>query len=281
MVAAATTARLRRALASATGGGGARLRRALRGGTSLALLAALAAPACDTDTIDLLPMEAMASVAGSMTAGASAALPIQGGSSSAGGGASGSGGSASSGSPADDDESHGGASDGGGSSFGGRSPIGAGGNFGWPYPCVPGTPFCSCSGDDCQPGWHCQHTELGGVCLQQCGGREPCKLGYGCDASRQRCEPSCDTDQRCDFGRVCDVAQLVCVQCVGDIDCDDDKEPEANFCDEHRCVECRDEWDCDRGGPLPACLNGRCSECASSADCGPDRDCDTARGRCY
>jgi hypothetical protein len=250
----------------------------VRATTSAGLLALLAASACGTDTIDLLPTQ--------LAGGTSGANAGSGGDAPGPASVAGSAGSSTTpttggyaGSTPVGEHGQGGENDGGDHGFGGFGQAGSGGSFGWPN-CVPGTGFCErCSSkDECSSGWFClQHPQLGGICVQPCGD-DWCPPGDACDVQQQRCAHGCTSDQHCSDGRVCDSEQSLCVQCVENQDCAQGNEPEERVCANHRCVECTGDEQCD--APRPFCVSTRCSECKKDEDCGQNRFCAFARGRC-
>lgn len=159
--------------------------------------------------------------------------------------------------------------------------------------CIESTGECGCTEDSqCgvpNSGMACNGSEASpGICVAGCStaaGRNGCPGGQRCsktDGSLGRCisqpcstgadcaspTPSCDTS----------VEPHVCVECMTSGDCGD-----SLVCDSSKkCVECTSAQagNCKKHGAGAACLpNGTCG-CASDADCGADRACDTKTGKC-
>jgi hypothetical protein len=222
---------------------------------------ALAPLACGADTISLLP--AMGGSAGEAagTAGTHNDTGGDAGNESHGGadGGAGRSGSASGGSLSN-----------GGSSCSGSGCAGFGNGgaptFGGNAQCV--SPFDNCTpcgpNQQCPNGMHCS-VELQNKCVwclrdEDCGSRDA-----HCDVTTGRCGPPCDAEQRCTDARVCDVAQDVCVQCVGRQDCERNR-PDLPYCHQRRCVECEVSDDCSGPG-RQYCIGYRCIECFTDHDC--------------
>ncbi len=251
----------------------------LRRGAALAALIALAAAACDTETIELLAPRATAgsTEAGQpamLPGGGAAGVPSHGGSSGdpqgGTGASSGSAGSAlgEAGSGGDGDcEGCGGVGGGAG---------GSGGVLGGPN-CSGGPGTCSpCQSDEQCGDWHCSQ-QLGGICVQ-CTDSSHCKPGSRCDGVVGRCAQSCEGNLTCREGRICDPQFLTCVACIDDEQCEQDGDPQTAYCAGRRCVECTRNDDCTRGSKN-LCLGGRCAECFFDKDCGPGGYC-APDGRC-
>ena len=121
----------------------------------------------------------------------------------------------------------------------------------------------SCSSNDTAPGpfpcpTSCPAGEpfcgFNGSCVEcrstaDCGADEACGLDGDC-VNR------CSTNDQCGGGApLCDAANGVCVECFTSADC--------------------------AATSHPICIGGgRCSDCASAADCDPDERCDLQEGRC-
>jgi len=64
----------------------------------------------------------------------------------------------------------------------------------------------------------------------------------------------------CSNGEVCDPAQLTCVECVADANCESKDHGQQPYCDatKAKCVECRDQKDCQSAQPF--CVDGQCKK---------------------
>ncbi len=113
-----------------------------------------------------------------------------------------------------------------------------------------------------------------------CGAVDPV-----CDLNDGKCH-ECLVDSDCAAPRACGVDRKCHFACSSNADC---REPQASLCDvtSRDCVACLTNKDCTAGAPV--CGEGKCVECAASADCqdpalpickgeqcvacGEDRDC--------
>ena len=159
--------------------------------------------------------------------------------------------------------------------------------------------FKACFGEECRTHEECK---LGQFCVQGlcvdppgqqcavrlCGHARDCNPGQRCNPRTFVCEADlgCERDADCAAGKACDTGSGQCVQLCT-------QENAAQICGaltpciEGRCVQCASDADC---GPGLSCGAGTCaapSACATSRDCPvPDvcdrasRTCGPARGPC-
>jgi hypothetical protein len=174
--------------------------------------------------------------------------------------------------------SNGGSSARGGSVHGGGS-FGAGGGpgIGGFSPGTGGAGFTgvSCKGiRDCGGRGECVNSE----CVA-CGGTAGCKDGQVCNLFTGRCVPYCDGPDDCaePFITQCDVEQHVCVECIGDGQCEVMSKTKR-FCVRlvGVCVECFGDTDCGNGNRCDG--RGDC-KCVDDTGCDPDR-CDPDSHEC-
>lgn len=82
---------------------------------------------------------------------------------------------------------------------------------------------------------------------------------------------ACTADSDCKKGKpICDTLVSLCVGCLEDDDCSDEKKPVCSA-RTRSCVECRTASDCvDPKKPACNVMDGKCVECLTSADCASD-----------
>jgi len=127
---------------------------------------------------------------------------------------------------------------------------------------------CESSGDCAGPKPYC----LDGACVA-CTAPGNCPEDtQTCDPIDHRCVPRCASDTDCtDVKRPhCWAEQLVCVECLGDEDCD----PARPRCVHYQCRKCASDGDC--AAPRPYCLpsNHECKACLDDSDCDAGLRCD-------
>jgi hypothetical protein len=100
-----------------------------------------------------------------------------------------------------------------------------------------------------------------------------CRSNADCDAEHPRCVlgqcARCIQNTDCPSGEVC-TDDLECeATCTTAEDCSDASKP---VCDttQHVCVECLDDSACTRSPEKPVCIEQRCMECRTAADCPPE-----------
>jgi formylglycine-generating enzyme required for sulfatase activity len=128
-----------------------------------------------------------------------------------------------------------------------------------------------CEGLVCVEGCRIDEDCPGGTCDQvthqciECETKDDCTLGFLC--IDQQCVVGCEDSRDCPGDLVCDGAMGdngTCVQCIQDIDCND----EAYVCQDGLCVFfCGSDQDCEP--PQPACDlgNGVCVACTDNVYC--------------
>ncbi len=231
--------------------------------SALSVLALLVGLSCGSETIDLLasPSVGAGTGGGQPTAGAAGMDAAPTGQGGARAGATGAGGMSCTA------ENCGATANRGGD---GHSPF---------CPNGPNCGQCS-SNEDCSgQAPHCA-AWLGNTCVE-CTGTEHCERGFRCDKSTGRCAEECLASSDCsaldDF--VCDVPQGICAECLVDLDCMEDGNPETTRCVGRRCFACYSNDDCVGSG-RPYCLGFHCAECVLDQHCPPDARCHLGRGRC-
>jgi Cys-rich repeat protein len=146
---------------------------------------------------------------------------------------------------------------------------------------------------DCPASERCEPTTK--LCVPKCTSDADCGEGHTCDTATGQCEEkvvdrslSCTADSDCLEAELCHPTAKVCVQtCVSGADCPDS----AKTCDLLSATDTRKVCKCstdtlcnmDRGTPDLVCsnLDHVCApKCATDADCGTGRLCETATGQC-
>lgn len=122
----------------------------------------------------------------------------------------------------------------------------------------------------------------GGGTEVRCASDNDCRsAGMLCDTALGRCV-ECLSDIDCDENQICENRECVSnTLCVNSLDCVGDPDGKT-VCDTafNRCVQCLGPNDCPENHD---CLSRQCIPylaCGNSLDCPSDQVCDTARGRC-